>query len=81
MIAQAARGVAEDDRAVDRVGRRRGPAVREPIVEQLVGSRAMIPHGDRGDAAQSGGIEHEERRGRPAHDDVVGELILHDDVE
>jgi hypothetical protein len=45
--------VAEDHRAVDRAGRRRHPTAREAIVEHLVGGRAVIPHGDLVDPAES----------------------------
>jgi hypothetical protein len=78
---EAAGGVAEDDRAVDGARGRGGPAACEAVVEELVGGRAMVPHGDRGDAAESGGVEDEVREVRAAEDHVVREFVLHDDVE
>ena len=40
----------------------------------------MIPHGDRGDRAQSRRVEHHEAR--PGNDDhVVRVLVLYDDVD
>ncbi len=56
---EAAGGVAEDHRAVDGAGRSRGPAAGQPIVEELVGGRAMVPHGDRVDAPESRRVEDE----------------------
>ncbi len=54
---EAAGRVAEDHGAIDGPGRCGGPATREAIVEELVGGRAMVPHGDRVDAPESGGVE------------------------
>ena len=54
---EATGGVAEDHGAIDGPGRRGGAATGQPIVEELVGGRAMVPHGDRVDAPESGGVE------------------------
>ena len=70
----------EDDRAIDGTGRRRDPPTTNAIVEELVGGRAMVPHGDRVDAAESGGVEHERERVRRGDDHVVRVFVLHDDL-
>jgi len=72
--------VAQDDRAIDGAGRGRGPASGEPGVEELVGGRAVVPHGDRGDAAESRGVEYDERIARATHD-IVRVLVLDDHLE
>jgi len=72
--------VAHHDGSVDGAGRRRGPAARDPIVEELVGGRAVVPHGDRGDAPESRGVEDDEHVTRAAHD-IVRVLVLDDHVE
>lgn len=41
----------------------------------------MVPHGDRIDAAESGGVEHEGEGVRRGNDHVVGVLVLHDDLD
>jgi hypothetical protein len=41
----------------------------------------MVPHGDRRDRPQSGGIEHQERGLGTADDHVVRVLVLHDHVD
>ena len=42
--------------------------------------RAMIPHGDRRDGAQSGCIENQEPLVRPLDDDIVSVLVLCENV-
>jgi hypothetical protein len=52
-------GVAEHALAVAKKGLRRLPPASDAVAEQLGGGRLMIPHGDRRDGAQSGGVERE----------------------
>jgi hypothetical protein len=70
----------KDDGAVDGPGRRRDPATRNPRLEELVGGRAMVPHGDRIDGAESGRVEDVEAVCF-LDDDVVREFVLHDDLD
>jgi hypothetical protein len=72
--------MAEHDRTVDGTGRRRDPAAGDARVEELVGRRAVVPHGDRVDRAESRRVEHDEGVAS-AHDHVVRVLVLHDDVD
>ena len=60
---------------------RRGslPAPGEPISQKLIRCRLMIPHGDRRDGSQSGGVEAEVDR-RVGKNDVMSILILRDDL-
>lgn len=52
----------------------------EALCQQLVGGRAMVPHGDRSDAAQSSRVKGEVELAR-MRDDIVRVLVLHDDVD
>lgn len=70
----------EDLRSVDGAGRRRRPATRDARVEQLVGGRAMVPHGDRVQRAQSGRFE-DQKMCYLGDDDVVRVFVLHDHVD
>ena len=70
----------EHDGAVDGAGGGGDPAGGNPSIEDLVGGRAVIPHGDRIDRAQSCRIE-DEKPGGLFDDHVVGELVLDDDVD
>jgi len=79
-LAKATRGVAEYLRSIDGAGWRRDPAARDAGVEGLVRRRPVVPHGDRVDRAESGGIEHEVV-GVVANDHVVREFVLHDHLE
>ena len=54
------------------------PAAAKPISQQLIGVRAMPPHGDRRDRAESGCIEAQ-KRGPERDDDVVRVFVLSDD--
>ena len=60
---------------------RRLPSAAEPLREQLRGRWLVIPHGDRRDGTQSRGIEDEEVATIERQDDVVGVLILRDDLD
>ncbi len=64
-------------------GRGRGgsPAACESVIEQLVGVRKMVVHGDRRDRTQSRRVVDEHQVIRPADADVVRELVLPDDVQ
>ena len=77
---EPARGMTEHDRPVDGAGRRWRPAARQAIVQKLVGGRAVVPHGDRGDPAESRRIEHH-KAGPSRSDHVVRVLVLHHDVD
>jgi hypothetical protein len=70
----------EHDGAVDGAGRRRDPAGGDTRLEQLVGGRSVIPHGDRVHAAESCRVEDEEAL-RLLDDHVVCEFILDDNVD
>ena len=70
----------EHDRSVDGARWGRCPAARDAGIEQLVGSRAMVPHGDAVDAAESRRVVDAVVVGG-ASDDVVRVLVLHDDLD
>lgn len=70
----------EDDRTVDGSRWRRDPAAGDPCVEQLVGRRAMVPHGDRAHCAKSRRIEDVIALA-VMNDDVMREFVLHDDFD
>jgi hypothetical protein len=74
-------GVAEDFRAVAEHGRGRPPAFGETRLQKLVGGWSVIPDGDRRQPAQSGRVEDQRAAIRERGDDVVGELVLDDDVD
>jgi len=64
------------------VGEQRGrrfPTARETLVQQLIGGGLVVPHGDRRELAQSGGVE-DEMAAAALHHHVVRELVLHDHV-
>ena len=71
----------EHDRTIDGARGRGDPAGSDACFEELVGRRSVIPHGDRVDRAQSGGVEHEERPVLGAEENVVCIFVLHDDVD
>jgi hypothetical protein len=70
--------VTHDLIARSKSGRSRLPAARQPVVEELVGIRLMIPHGDRRDGAESGGIEAEIDRAVRKNDVVRVFVLRHD---
>src|SRR5215217_7754244 len=67
--------MAQDDVSVDGAGGR--PTLGEPGVEQVISAGATVPHGDRIDSAESGGVEDEVAAVLPGQHHVVGELVLH----
>ena len=71
----------EHDRSVDCSGRRREPAACDPRIEQLVGGRTVIPHGDRVDRAQSGRIEAQIGAVGAPDEHIVRIFVLHDHVD
>jgi hypothetical protein len=79
LIDHYARRVTEDLVAGAKVRRGGLPAAVEPISEKLIRRRLMIPHGDRRDGSQSGGIEAEVDR-RVGKNDVMSILILRYDL-
>jgi len=70
----------EHDGAVDGSGRRRHPTTRDARFEQLVGSRPMVPPGDRVDRSESRRVEAQKRAVALTHEHVVREFVLHDDI-
>jgi hypothetical protein len=72
--------VAEHDGTVDGAGRCGRPAARDPGIEQLICSWAMVPHGDRIDGAKSGRVEHVVALSLANHD-VMREFVLNDDLD
>jgi hypothetical protein len=72
--------VTEHDGTVDRAGWCGDPAGGDARLENLVGGRSVVPHGDRVDRAESRRVE-DEKASRLLHDHVVSELVLDDDVD
>jgi len=70
----------EHDRAIDGSGRRWHPTACDARVEQLVSGWLMVPPGDRVDRAESRRVEAQERAVALAHEHVVREFVLHDDI-
>ena len=75
-----ARGVAEHARAVLEGGGGGLPAPRETISEQRRGGWAQVPDGDRRHGAESRGVEDEPALCVERDHDVVGVLVLRDDL-
>jgi len=80
LAVDGAGSVAEHLRALAGVGRGRLPAAREARRQQLVGSWAPVPDGDRHQRAQSRGVEDQEEAIPIRDDHIVGELVLDHDV-
>ena len=73
-------GVPENPLAFLQHRRRRPPPAGETLAQDFVGARLVIPHGNCRDPSQSGRIINEHQPFTVRDDDIMGELILHDDV-
>lgn len=78
--AKRAGRVSEYSIAVPQLRQRRRPSHGEAALQQLAGSRLMIPHGDRREFPQSSRVVDEHEPVGERDNDVVGELVLHNDV-
>ena len=56
------------------------PATVQPISKQFRSSRAVIPHGDRRDGAESGDVECQEVAAGKGQQHVVCVFVLRDDL-
>lgn len=72
-----ARCVAKHSVTVLQSGRSWHPSPRDSEVQKLIGSRLVIPHGDRRELAQSRRVVDEYQLIAENNDHVVCELILH----
>lgn len=79
--AEATSRVAQDLGAVLELGGEGSPAGLDSRRQELVRARSMIPDGDRHQAAQSGRVVDQVEPIAALDDDVVGELVLDDDVD
>jgi hypothetical protein len=75
-----ARRVAENAIAVLELRARRLPATAQTLREELRRRRLVVPHGDRRDRPESRRIKDEEMVAFKRYHDVVGVLVLCDDL-
>jgi hypothetical protein len=73
--------VAKDPVAVPELRWRGLPPTPKPILNQLVGTRLMRPHGDRRDGTQSRRVERQEVAPIEWENDVMRVFVLRDDLQ
>ena len=52
------------------------PTIRQAAIEKFISCRSVVPHGDRMDGSESGGVEDEKLAIRRLKNHVVGVFVL-----